>query len=371
LPAVVGDGSLVRIDLAAYAIESKSWESLIADLEPVFHVRSQAVNPTTGKVETVYTDAGHVGLEWAAALRQMTGSTGAIVRADWFIVRATSPPHYYSLAGVPDTLDGWYKSLGADAETIVKLRANKGANLFRSGVTHKPRRLTRWQGPLGGVWQTYDSEESRDVRKDPFRTPGFDGAADAGEHIATKANGLHLFGLYSLPDGKRQDAVPDRIAKDDSDPLADGRLVASVSCIRCHIESGLRPFHNDMKAILARGVDLATTPEEADKLAAFYTTDKLERQLDRDREDYADAVLKATGGKLDAKKLPDAVARVVREYQYYQVDLATAKRELGGVAGLQRSSDPYILAIVTGHKINRAQWEGSYAEAAFLVGDGR
>jgi hypothetical protein len=359
-PDEVGD--LVRISLATFGIASPAWEALASDKEPYFHIRTKVIDPRTKKETIVHTDAGHVGLENAAKLRAMTGSAGAILRADWFILRATTD-HYYSLAAIPDTLGGWYTALGVDAKTISALAANRGANLLRSGVTQKPRRVSRWQGPLGGVWNTYDSAATDDPRHDPFRFPGFDGAYDAGEFIATKANGLHLFGLYNAA-GKRQDSVPDTIAKDDSDPAGDGRLIPMLSCVRCHTADGYRPFANDQDALMEhlKGYDV-------DRLAAFYDTTRLSKELSRDQEDYDAAVEKATGG-MKAKELPAALAKIVRSYAYEQVTPEQAARDLGvpNIHAFILSHDPYLLTLRDGKSINRDAWHGSFNEAALLTG---
>lgn len=357
----VESSELVRLDIAAFRISAVAWEALASDREPYYHIRTKVIDPTTHKETIVHTDAGHVGLENAAKLRAMTGSTGAILRADWFILRATTD-HYYSLAAIPDRLAGWYASLGVDAKTISALAANRGANLLRSGVTQKPRRISRWQGPLGGVWNTYDSAATDDPRHDPFRFAGFDGKYDAGEFIATKANGLHVFGLYNAA-GKRQDSVPDTIAKDDSDPVGDGRLVPMLSCVRCHTADGFRAFDNDMDELLAH-----LKSYDADRLAAFYDTARLSKELARDQEDYAAAVEKATGG-MTAKELPAALAKIVRSYAYEQVTPEQAKRDLGvaNIGVLIVSNDPYLLLLNEGKSINRQAWEQSFWEAATLT----
>jgi hypothetical protein len=359
------NGDLLVVDLARYGINPAAWEALASDHEPFFHIRTKVIDPRTGKQVVVQTDAGHVGLEHAARLRLLTGSSGAVLRAGWFVRRVTSD-HYYSFEGVPDTLDGWYKSVGADPKVIVGLAANRGTNLLRSDVTRKKRRLSRWQGPLGAVWQTYDSEVRDDPRHDPFRFPGFAGGEyDASEHIAVKANGLLKFGLYDRQ-GKRQFTVPDKIAKDDSDPHTDGVLTAARSCIQCHTDDGYRTFGNDMTAVIndLKGYD-------AERLKAFYATDRLDIELKRDREDYATAVEKACG--LPSKEVPTALAKVLYDHQWNTVDLATAARELGvkHVGVFIVSNDPYLLALLDGKRINRTDWEDSFNEAAMLTSGGR
>lgn len=368
VPQRLPGSECVVINLAQYGIPVEVWESML-DTEFVWHLTTEILDPATGKKRKVLTDAGHLDLKEAEALRKTTGSGGALVRGDWLCVKLTTPPHYYNAAGIPATLDGWYKALGADPAAIVALKANRGANIIQSGVTKKVRRVSRWQGPIGAVWQTYDVFGD-DARKDVLRNPTFQVEYDAGEHIAAKPNALHLFGLYDSK-GNRQDTVPDKIAKDDSDPHGDGVLIAGVSCVRCHVEDGLRPFPNDQRSLDLKGVKiLADASQPQDDLAAFYGLDgsgKLDRQLARDREDYAAAVKQATG--MTSKELAEAFARVFRQYEYELVTTDSAKRELGveSLEPLKATGDIYLMALANGRGIPRRSWEQSYNSAALAV----
>jgi len=368
-PQWVAGSNLIRWSLVAYAPDeddllafSAAYESLVSE-DPYFHLRTQVIDPNSGKPRTVFTDAGWVGLEAAAELRQQTGSGGAILRADWFVAKVSSPPHYYTFAGVPKTRQQFFKLLGVDLNVIDQLAADEGANLFRSGVTHKVRRIVRRQGPLGAAWETFDVNNSG-AERDPFRNL-FAFTYDAGEHIAAKANGLHWFALYNAK-GERVDSVPDLIAKDDSDPQGDGVLIPMISCIRCHVRcDGLRGFVNDQRRLLDAGVSIAAdTPQRAYRLEQFYRARKLDRQLPRDREDYAAAVQEATG--LTADEIAKAMANIYRRQVFDVVTPDIAARELclDDVWPLAGSSDPVLLALVAGMAVQRDQWEASFAEAA-------
>jgi hypothetical protein len=368
-PVVVDgtSGSLIRIDLDDLKLPAETWEALVADREPYWHITTEVLDPRTGKRTAVYADGGWVNLDAARRLREATTSGGAIVRGDWLIAKATTPPHYYRLAGIGESLAEWQKLVGVDQKAIVALRTNHGANLITSGVTRKPRRISRWQGPAGGVWQTYDTFGD-DPAKDPLRDPTFAGGYDASEHIAAKANGLHLFALFDAK-GVRQDAVPDRLAKDDTDPHGDGVLVPMVSCVRCHVEDGLRPFVDDQQRLLAGDVKLlAADKDTAESLAAFYNAARLEKQTARDREDYAAAVVEATGG-MTTKQLVAALTEVFGAYLNQLVTPERAARELGveSLESLRVSRDPILLALTAGISVQRQQWEASFAEAALLA----
>src|SRR5262249_16865324 len=162
---------------------------------------------------------------------------------------------------------------GLDREVIARLRADAGANLITSAVTNKPRRIVWSQGPLGGIYSTLDVERV-DAPRDPLRrpvtvtlsgtiplgpanrasTPNSPSPAkqrttdngplttlafqyDVSEWFALAPNGLWRTALYNSA-GRRQDTVPDRVAKDTSDPAGDGIIVPLISCIRCHREAG-------------------------------------------------------------------------------------------------------------------------------------
>ncbi|MGE0609966.1 MAG: hypothetical protein AB7O62_22945 [Pirellulales bacterium] len=368
-PAEVEKGPrLLRFDLRWYGLSAEQWEDLIRD-EPYFRAAAPAAGEDNG-----YADGGWIDSEQAATLRQLCHSQGPIVRADWLVSRISVPPAYYDLAGVAETRGQWYADLGVDPRQVVELKANHGANILRSGVTRQVRRVSRWQGTLGGVWQTYDVSGSG-PGKDPFRDPTFDGRGfnfEAGEMIAAKSNGLHLFALYDAA-GRRQDAVPDRIAKDDSDPLGDGIIVPLLSCVRCHVEDGLRPVQNDQRTLLSRGVDLyAKSPDLAQRLAEFYGGPHLDRDIVRDRQDYAAAVQRACG--LTPAELSASLAGVYREYVYELVTPDMAARGVGTAAEelprlFRASHDPVLLSLAVGLSVQREQWIAAFAETAVLAAE--
>lgn len=361
------DGRLWRIYWDRYELPREEWESLASE-DPYWHQRLQG----TDKRE-LFVDGEWLPREESAALRAMTGSTGAILRGDFLIARMSSTldgGYYYRLADVAATEKAFLADLGIDAKTIGKLSADAGANLFYSRVTHQVRRVVRRPGPLGGAWHTYDVARSQ-AENDPIRNP-FGFRYDAGEHIAAAPNGLHRFALYDAK-GKRQDSVPDQIAKDTSDPHGVGIVEPMISCVRCHVEDGLRPFTNDQARLLAGNIDMLTAqPRDAQRLADFYGTD-LERWLKRDREDYAEAAARATGG-MTVKSIANGLAKRYAAYVDDLVTPAQAARELGVDETqlrnlLSTSHDPVLLALVEGMAVQREQWTAAFAEAARRVAE--
>ena len=191
------------------------------------------------------------------------------------------------------------------------------------------------------------------AERDPLRRPlsagGLAFEYDASEWFAIRANGLWLTALFNRA-GRRQDSVPERIAKDTSDPAADGMVVPMLSCIRCHRESGLRPFRDDQSSLLADGIELRTfRADDARRVAEFYDEPRLQRQLAFDRETYSRAVARATDD-MRPPDLADALAATVREFAYKPVTPEQAAREVGCDEehlrrALATSRDPILLLL--------------------------
>lgn len=358
---------LWRIRWDRYELPRDAWEDLASE-DLFWHQQLQTLEGKSKRPRKVFIDAPWLPPADVAELRSHTESTGALLRGDFLIARMSTTldgGHYYRLAGIADTEKQFLRDLGVDAKAIGKLGADVGANLVYSRVTHKVRRIVRRPGPLGGAWHTYDVERSL-AANDPLRNP-FDFEFDAGEHIAAAPNGLHRFALYDAR-GKRQDSVPDRIAKDASDPHGTGIIAPMLSCVRCHVEDGLRPFANDQARLLAGNVDLLTArPRDAQRLADFYGSD-LTVPLRRDREDYSAAVARSTGG-MTVKEAAAALAGVYAGYVDELVTLEQAARDVGAsseelVRHLRASNDPVLLMLAEGNAIQREQWNEAFAEAA-------
>jgi hypothetical protein len=392
--------TLWRVNLTAYApidddrrAWTAAWEKL-AESDPYFHIRTEVAVGNGRKVEKskganvaqslrpldsstlrlVTIDGGWIDLAAAARLHAATLSAGPLLRADYFVGQATIPPRYYEFTGIADTESDFLKSVGVDRATIDRLRADIGANLIISGVTAKPRRIVWSQGPLGGVYSTLDVERV-EAERDPIRRPLSAGGLvfkyDVSEWFALAPNGLWRTALYSSA-GKRQDSVPDRVAKDFSDPHADGVIVPLLSCIRCHREGGLRPFRDDQSRLLTGRVDLySPDPRIVQRAAEFYDEPRLQRQMTFDRQTYTDATARATGN-LTPEQLADALAASIRRFAYQPVTPDQAATEVGLDLEsfrelLAPTRDPIILLLLEGNSVLRGQWESSFAEAALAA----
>lgn len=368
-PQRVGE-SLLRIDLAAYGIPPVVWEAMVSAGEPYWHLRTQALDPRTKQPATVYTDGGWVGLEDAARLRSLTGSGGAIVRADWFLAKSltTVDGFYYELAGVGSQVNPVYAALGIDFVATERLTTEAWAILIRSGITLKARRVRQRKGAAGSAWKTEDTQDEV-PQQDPIRVP-LDTSHQASEHVLVKLNGLPLF-LLADGQGKITRSAPDLVAKDTTDAHANGGILApALSCLSCHEQNALQPLADDYQRLQAHQVQATfADPRDQQRADALFGRN-LQRQLERDREDFGEAVLLACGVEY-ARIVPLAV-RVYRAF-VGPVSPAIAAAELSLPAGvalgdvLGASRDPILLNLCAGFSVNRKQFEASYAEAITLA----
>ncbi|HEX3870198.1 MAG TPA: hypothetical protein VHV77_07180, partial [Pirellulales bacterium] len=374
------DGWLVRIDLAAYSdLRNRktydelfaAWEKVARD-DPYFHIRTQVTSDGKNTKE-VTVDGGWVGLKEAQTLREITGSFGAVLRVDYLVARIGGDA-YYDFAGIPDKEVDFFKLFGVDPAIVASVSADSAANLFRSNVTRKPRRIIEYPGPNGPVFQTKDVDaESPD--RDPFRNPinvkGQRFNFQASEFFAMGANKLWRVALYDAA-GNRQDSVPDKVAKDFA---GDGIIAPMVTCFRCHERNGglgaLQPFHDDQTELIARVGLSSYIPEVAQKIGEVYDPARLDVSVSRAREDYTAAVDRATAG-LSPAEATDALVALYSGYVDLPVTADQAAAELALEPSqlpeaLVNSHDVMTLAVRSGHTVNRKAWESAFGDAALLA----
>jgi hypothetical protein len=360
-------------------------------------------------IQRVVTYGSHVGLEQGVILQGLSKSNAAVVRYDFFVVKTLTSADggmYYQFAGIekePEkgtAQEAFLNSLGASEQLVQQLRSDQRVAMFRSNVTGKPRRIDAFYGVgvrpgsgTGLITMTHDSVDNDvDPRSDPIRNL-LNLNDQAREVIAEKPNGLHIFALF---DGKGalQNEVPPNIAVDHTIPQPyTGRLQAAISCIRCHgPDSGLKPFRNEVQIMLSGLLDVfgdvssaSSVPDQLDRLAGLYAGD-LQKPINRAKDDYNDAVYRATGG-MGVVEASAQLSNIFSDYIYTQIDAFRACYELGYLVPSDQATyylnqllpplptdelgispeDPVIGALKSGLKVNRLQWEQVYADAAFRV----
>jgi hypothetical protein len=145
-----------------------------------------------------------------------------------------------------------------------------------------------------------------------------------------------------------------------------------LTCLRCHERNGgtagLQPFHDDQTDLISSVGIKSYLPEVVQRMAEVYDTHALGRAMARDREDFADAVARSTGGLTPAEAV-DALGGIYVGYSDEQVTPERAAAELGLEKAqlpqaLAKSTDTITLATAAGKAVNRAAWESCYADAA-------
>jgi hypothetical protein len=394
--------------------------------------------PSRAKVDVVRLDGPHANPGLLEHLRQSHGTAAPIVTLEYLLFRSTSTfkgsgPYrtiygglYYEFSGTKKAKDlnlkatdedVFYERLGvtniAAGFTVEKfferLRSDQRVGVFRSHVTGKPRRVDLFPTPAhkngGLVSTTHDpATEDIDVLQHPIMSLG-DFRDKARETIATGPNGFHRIALFN-GDGTLQDAAPSNVVKDHNIPVPHtADLQGLISCIGCHgPHDGWQPLQNDVKRMLARykkhGVNVfgditeldRSIPDTLDRIAGWYEGDP-RTILQRGRDDYAEAVLRATGPWPDSPDQTDVVkktsAQIQKIYYRHWYDAVTPKvalQELGitakeeEAAGLLETllmpdpeevkakgvvpEDPRISALMDGIAINRVEWDLTYSFAA-------
>lgn len=378
----------------------------------------------------------HVDPGLFADVVELTGSQAPVVTHGYFTARSLSAIQdadpwktiygglYYDLAGVPakakkgTDLDALLATLGigdvnagVDFKKVFdQLRSDRRIAVERSKVTSGPRRvdvLPTLAGDVeaapGIVSVSHDMKKSNiDVLKHPLANL-IDFAADAHEVIWVKPNRLHGYALYDGA-GARQDEAPPDVAIDHTIPVPHHRrLQPGVSCISCHEADGSDgwiPLDNAVPRLLAGGLRIfgdttdpkATVEDTNDRLARLYKG-KPAQVLQRSRDDYAAAVLAATGpwkasraAQVDVVKVAaNKLVGIWRKYHYDLVTPRVALAELGldvpeavALPVLRRVLPPVpgskvggiipedfrLAALKGGEPLNRANWDLAYGYAA-------
>ncbi len=399
---VMPDGStteLLRFDLSWYCRPETlkemlaAWEAL-ADQEPYFTLRSsrdvlqrvRVFDQRTGRTLRFETrpksvdERISISPENAEILERLTGSQVPLVRADWLLTAVgLKADNYFRLAGIPATEQEFCASFGMDQQAYERLRAEVGANVLKSDVTQKPRRINfRSTAFFSVLLLTRDPNSDADPRRDPIRNPhGF--VFDGTEAFARGANGLLRFWTGNAA-GKRVNLVPAEIAPEDySMPRGaqSRQIVAPLSCMTCHNmtreESGFKAFSNDqlrfMRGQLSKAYHDPVVAADAER---FYGAN-LSKLIVAEREAYAEAVSKASG--TSPYEMTAAWSERVAEYQYELVTPEVAAQELGiSLANAEHVFASYAAArpdeiqpeiyafglFVDGQPCSRGAWESTY-----------
>jgi hypothetical protein len=204
----------------------------------------------------------------------------------------------------------------------------------QSAITGRPRRVDFLRTLSGHVnFNTGFLSITQDLKRDsididthplmnldPFSVVRF----DAKESIRELTNGLNEFALWN-GNGDLLDQATDDVAVDTTIPSPYGTVLEpAIGCVRCHAnEAGWRIVHNDVtdlrktldvfddigarkKTVKYHGREY-NQQEAITRIVGLYAGDPEVTALPRAREDYARAILKATGPWPGSKDQTDIV----------------------------------------------------------------
>lgn len=398
IPRSIANGYMLAVYLPNYASSSRlatdgtertelqalvdTWDGLATN-EPYFHTLSEQSGIEAPTI------SGHIDLDRIQALAELNASPALVYRADWLLFRMLDT-HYYQFAQFGSTQQSVYSKFGINEEASKALNADQRVAMFDSGITGKPRRIDRLQG-VGGRWGTgavFQTWDLLDESVSPLQHPMYNliaFKADGGEAIIEKQNGLHSYILYQADRTLVREAPPDLVSDHTipGPPLGPGtkRLVAGISCIRCHNpQEGYHGAPNDVQRLLDSGVDitddfLAGHPYDAVvRIAGLYAGD-FSRRLALARDDYVLAVRRATiqPGLPAGLSVPEAgslIAALYADHAWRRVTPEIAVAEVGrpgedfGSLFPPREGDNIVIAALrAGIPVRRADWEQVYAAA--------
>lgn len=348
------NGELVAVELDAYQWDKKVWEKL-AETEPYFTIRTESKEQkyyAAGNYGGKYYPAGNypitkievapnpkvVDPRLHASLQTLTFSLVPVVRADWWLANTSRQVNLRN----KDVGIGYYEWLGIkDRAAFVKLARfndkdsealgrNIRAVMDRSGVAQHGRQIAGFDALTGKVFMTMDAEtlEADNLPTELLKPGAFRHAAE--EWFLQAPNGLWLYGLFNAA-GARQATAPDFIGPDDSPLRAgrDGRIHVGLSCVRCHIEDGLRPIDDwARRTFRGRVRNDIVGREEKLEFEQLYLSN-LERKLEDGRRIYREALIELLGVGWDGKRTAEAFARAYNRYAEDAVDVKKLAVELG------------------------------------------
>lgn len=236
-PPVIVSPELLRIRLADYGWDATTWRLLIASYPYAVDASAAA----TQDVIPAYKE-----------LHSLIGESAPIVRADWLIATASSPPLYNALLlrGVQPALQMAIPGGLALLEAALNLAptvARAGVKKSSVSTNNGPRVVEVRTIPTGGTyWRSYDFSSTKpppNIAATPFSFQ-----EDAGEIIFSLPNGMLGYALASA-DGKLLERAPRDIAIDRAmKSSGSDEIVNGLSCFSCHGEKGFIKATDSVRA---------------------------------------------------------------------------------------------------------------------------
>lgn len=325
------------------------------------------------QIETVYPyaidfDAHlHAGLhKKLVGLQQEMDCEVPFVQADWFLAKASLPPLYHDILGLPETDRQLERELGIDVEQ--NLQRAPGRSVWRAGtnasiVSENNRVVERHKSRYGAYWKSYDFAGNVD-RQNIFNYP-LSFRQDGGEIIFNLPNGLQAY-YISDGSGNRIDEAPPEIVPN---PIARDKIVRNgISCIGCHTE-GMKTFKDEVRAVITETANPAYDRDQA--LRLYVEEAVMDRYVEQDTERYRTA-LEATGDTFGG-----IVEPVHRFYEAFQgaLDASHAAAALGMETEVfleKIGNEPSLQSLgltglLSGGSVKRDVWESNFSDVVACV----
>ena len=201
-------------------------------------------------------------VQLAQEITARTKTSLPIVRIDWFLARASTPPLYETFLDLPDQVNKLETKLNVKFKDNFRDGALMRAGFRKGLVSNFNRLLERHKTPHGAYWKSYDFKSnvgSSDLLNFPLG-PQFDGNPfnsfafkhAGGEMIFNLPNGMQA---YYLTDevGKLIAVAPEDVVRDLSETSGTPKIVNGLSCINCHRE-GIKAQDDEILAVTAKTI---------------------------------------------------------------------------------------------------------------------
>lgn len=301
------DARLLRLGVADYGYQRKTWDSL-ATQDPVFHVEI-----THFFAATATSAAGNyrvmAAAPWLAETEQQraaikrlieyTQSKTPILTAANFVwqtaIQDKRTVGYYGLLEVKNRTD-FEKLAGFNRKAAADYAPEALAAVMNSGVSQEPRRVERNQALGGGVYVTYDVKIAKN-EFNPLRFLNGGFKHNAEEWFILLPNGMWGVGLFD-DKGVRQDKAPDFVGYDHNAHSNDGAIHVGLSCFDCHSrtgDAGLQPIRNSIRNLYSLPQTLKSPDAVRATAVQQHYFQYVDGKMRRDREIFTEAVKQANG----------------------------------------------------------------------------
>jgi len=295
-------------------MNSLSWQpslGLVTAIDPgnaVLKIRLSEFGWTKATWDTLvasHPDAG-TGVPGLQVLKQRTGSQKPMIRAEWFVRNASSPPLYYQLGNAPENAAKLAARLGISFDADISAGRVKRAGFSKSLVSTNHRVIEYHKNRNGFLWRSFEFGAKTGNRNifafplgpgagansnvlasilggnagsggsAPMPFPGLAFVSDGSEYLFTLPNGMIGFFITGAT-GVRINEVPGN---------AQGKVIAGVSCMRCHSQ-GTKPATDQVRSNARLSGDALAWVQKL-----YVEAPVLDAQLAQDRQLYLESLKK-------------------------------------------------------------------------------